>query len=68
MYFPGGSMVKNPPSTSGDGGLILVSGRSPGEGNDNLVQHSCLGSPMDRGIGRIQSIGSQKVKHDLVTK
>ena len=34
---------------AGDGGLILGSGRSPGEGNGNPLQHSCLGNPMDRG-------------------
>ena len=33
----------------GDAGSIPVSGRSPGEGNDNPLQYSCLGNPMDRG-------------------
>ena len=33
----------------GDPGLIPGSGRSFGEGNDNLLQYSCLESPMDRG-------------------
>ena len=42
-------MVKNPPVNAGDTGLIPGSGRSPGEGNGNLLQYSCLGSPMDRG-------------------
>ena len=33
----------------GFGGLLLIEmGRSPGEGNDNLLQYSCLGDPMDR--------------------
>ena len=32
-----------------DAGLIPRSGRSPGEGNDNPLQYSCLGNPMDRG-------------------
>ena len=32
----------------GDGGLISESGRSPGGGNGNLLQRSCLGNPMDR--------------------
>ena len=48
----GGAVVKNPPSNSGhagDTGLIYVSGRSPGEGNGNPLQYSCLESPMDRG-------------------
>ena len=46
--FPGGSVVKNRPTTLGDSGLIPQSGRSPGEGNDNPLWYSCLGSPMDR--------------------
>ena len=47
--FPGGSMVKNPPVNAGDGGLIPGSGRSPGGGNDNSLQYTCLENPMDRG-------------------
>ena len=46
---PGGSVVKNPPANAADLGLILGSGRSPGEGNGNPLQYSCLGNPMDRG-------------------
>ena len=49
MAFPGGSVVKNPPANAGDVGSILGSGRSPGEGNGNPLQHACLGIPMDRG-------------------
>ena len=41
--------MKNPPANAGDAGSIPVLGRSPGEGNDNLFQYSCLGIPMDRG-------------------
>ena len=47
--FPGGSVVKNLLGSAGDAGLIPWSGRSPGVGNGNLLQHSCLGNPMDRG-------------------
>ena len=47
--FPGGSVVKNPPANAGDVGSIPVLGRSPGDGNDNPFQDSCLGNPMDRG-------------------
>ena len=43
--FPGGSMRKNPPANAGDAGLIPVLGRSPGEGNDNPLQYSCLENP-----------------------
>ena len=49
LSFPGGSVVKNLPSTAGDWDLIPGSGRSPREGNGNSLQYSCLGSPMDRG-------------------
>ena len=47
--FPSGSVVKNPPTNAGDMGLIPGSRRSPGEGNGNSFQYSCLGNPMDRG-------------------
>ena len=47
--FSGGSVVKNPPANAEDAGLIPRLGRSPGEGNGNLLQYSCLGNPMDRG-------------------
>ena len=49
MTFPGGSVVKNPPANAGDKGLIPGLERSPGEGNGNPLQHSCLGNPMNRG-------------------
>ena len=45
-------MVKHPPANAGDtrdSDLIPGLGRSPGEGNDNPLQYSCLGNPMDRG-------------------
>ena len=47
--FPGGSVVMNSPANAGDVGLIPGSGRSPGEGNGNPLQHSCLENPMDGG-------------------
>ena len=43
----GGSVVRDPPANAGDMGLIPGSGRSPEEGNGNLLQYSCLGNPMD---------------------
>ena len=49
MGFPGGSVVKNLPANAGDVGSILGLERSPGEGNGNPLQYSCLGNPMDRG-------------------
>ena len=42
-------MVKNPPANAGDSGSIPGSGRSPGEGNGNPLQYSCLGNPMNTG-------------------
>ena len=49
MVFPGGSGIKSLPANEGNAGLIHVWGRSPGEGNGNPIQYSCLGNPMDRG-------------------
>ena len=46
-------MVKNPPPNAGDVrevGSIPGLGRSPGEGNGNPLQYSCLENPMDRGV------------------
>ena len=48
-------MVKNLPANAGDAGdarSIPGSGRSPGEGNGNPLQYSCLGNPVDRGARR----------------
>ena len=42
-------MVKNPFASAGDVRLILELGGSPGEGNGNPLQYSCLENPMDRG-------------------
>ena len=58
--FPGGSMVKNPPANAGDTGSIPGSGRSPGEGNGNPLQNSCLENPMDRGAWRATVHGVTK--------
>ena len=54
MYvgFPGGSVVKNPPASAGDMGLIPGLGRSPKVGNGNPFQYSSLRNPMDRGPGQ----------------
>ena len=49
LVLPGGSVIKNPPDDAGHVGSIPESGRSPGEGNGNPLQYSCLRSPMDRG-------------------
>ena len=49
LGFPGGSEVKVSASNAGDPGSIPGSGRSPGEGNGNPLQYSCLENPMDGG-------------------
>ena len=64
--LPGGSVVKNPPTNAGaagDVGSISKLGRSPGEGNGNPTQHSCLENPIEE-PGGLQSMGSQSIGHD----
>ena len=51
--FPSGSVAKNPPALACQckrHRFILGLGRSPGKGNGNPLQYSCLGNPMDRGV------------------
>ena len=61
-------MAKKLPVMQEMWGSIPGLGRLSGEGNGNPLQYSCLGNPMDRGAGRLQFMGSQRVRHDLVTK
>ena len=49
MGFPGGSEVKASACNAGDLDSIPGLGRSPGEGNGNPLQYSCLENPIDRG-------------------
>ena len=49
MGFPGGSEDKESACSAGDWGLIPGLGRSPGEGNGNPHQYSCLENSMDTG-------------------
>ena len=61
--FPDSSMVKNLPASTGDRGdvgSIPGWGRSPGEGNGNPLQYSCLGNPMTEEPGGLQSMESQQ--------
>ena len=60
--FPGGSVVRNLPANVGDMGSIPDSGRSPGVGNGNPLQCSCLGNPMDRGTWWATIYGVTRVK------
>ena len=53
---------------AGDPGSIPGLGRSPGDGNGNPLQYSCLGNPMDGGAWRATDHGAASVGHDLVTK
>ena len=64
--FPGSSEVKASASNAGDPGLIPGSGRSPGE----MVTHPSIlawGIPWTEKPGRLQSTGSQRVRHDWAT-
>ena len=53
-------MVKNPPTNAEDMGLIPESGRSPGEGNGNPFEYSCLGNSMDGGAWWGKHLGQQE--------
>ena len=60
-------MVKNLPANAGDpgdAGSIPGLRRSPGVGNGNPLQYSCLGNPIDKEPGGLQSTGLQRDRHD----
>ena len=68
--FAGGSDSKESTCSAGDLGSIPGSGRSPGEGNGYPLQYSCLEDPWQEWTeepGGLQSIGWQRVRHNLVT-
>ena len=60
-----GSVVKNLPSNVGDVDSVPGLGRSPGEGNGNPLQYSCLGNPMDRGTWLATVRGVAKSQTEL---
>ena len=64
MGFPGGSEVKASACNAGDLGSILGSGRSPGEGNGNPLQYSCVENPMDRGAwwATVHGVGKSRTR------
>ena len=62
--FPGGSAVKK---STGNAGSIPGSG-SPGIGNGNPVQYSCLETSMNRGAWLAKSMGSQRAGHNRATE
>ena len=64
MDFPGGSDGKASVYNAGDLGLSPGLGISPGEGNGNPLQYSCLENPWTEEPGSLQSTGLQRVGHD----
>ena len=68
LSFQGGSVVKSLPANAedaGDSGSIPGSGRSPGEGNGNPLQYSCLGNPMDSGAWWATVHGATEIQTKL---
>ena len=68
LGFPHSSVGKESAHNAGDWGSIPGLGRSPGEGNGNPLQYSCLENPADRGAWRATVHGVARVGHDLATK
>jgi len=66
--FPHSSVGKESACNARDPGLIPGLGRSPGEGNGNPLQYSCMESPMDRGAWQATVHSITSVGHYLVTK
>ena len=63
--FPHSSAGKESACNAGDRGLIPGLGRSPGEGNGNPLQYSCLENPMDRGAWQASVHGLPKSQTQL---
>ena len=66
--FPRSSGGKDSACNTGDLGSFPRSGRSPGEGNGNPLQYSCLEDPTDRGAWWATVQGVARVRPDLITK
>ena len=65
MGFPGSSVVKNllaNAGAAGDAGSIPGSARSPGEGNGNPLQYSCLENPMDEGAWQVHEVTKSRTR------
>ena len=60
-------MVKTLPASEEEVGAVAGRGRSPGEGNGNPLQYSCLENPMEEEPGGLQSMGLRRTRHDLAT-
>ena len=65
--FPHSSVSKESACNAGDPGSIPGSGRSPGEGNVNPLQYSCLENPMDKGAWQAIVHGVARVGYNLGT-
>ena len=64
IWLPQWLSGKESACNSGDAGDAGDPGRSPGGGLGNPLQYSCLENSMDRGPGRLPSMGLQRVGHD----
>ena len=65
MSFPGGSVVENLSANAEALSSVPGPGRSPGEGNGNPLQYSCLENPMDRGARQATAHGVTKSQAQL---
>ena len=69
MGFPGGPAGRRAClANAGDPGSVPALGRSSAEGNGSPLQYSCWEIPWTEEPGELQSMGSQRVGHDLATK
>ena len=68
LGFPCSSVGKESSYNTRDPGSISWWGRSPGEGNVNPLQYSCLGNPMDCSLPGFSVHGIVRVGNDLATK
>ena len=66
--LPGGSVHKESTCNAGDQNLIPGLGRTPGGGNCNSLQYSCLENPTDKGAWQAAVHGVTRVGHNLETK
>ena len=69
LGFPGGSVGKESAYNARNAGLMLRSGRSPGEGNGNPLQYSCMENPKDRGTWQatVQRV-AKSWTHEQITR
>ena len=65
LGFSGSSFVKNLPANAGDASTIPEPRKSPGEGNGDPLQYSCLENPIDTGYS---AWSCKRVGYDLATK